>query len=61
MEIGQDLVVEGKNAGIVTSTASGPHGHIALGFLKSTVLDEWPEQPPIITAGLETVALSDVF
>jgi aminomethyltransferase len=36
---GSQLQANGKNAGIVTSTAVGPHGTIGLGYVKTAVLD----------------------
>jgi len=36
---GSDLTANGKNAGILTSTAIGPDGPVALGYVKTAVLE----------------------
>lgn len=37
---GADIMADGKHAGTVTSTAVGPRGVVALGYVKTAVLDE---------------------
>jgi len=61
LKIGQELLVGGKRAGIVTSTASGPVGHIALGFLKSAALEAMDELHPIVSAGDKTLEITAVY
>ena len=39
VEIGASLQVNGKTAGTITSTAVGPHGPIALGYVKTSMLE----------------------
>jgi folate-binding protein YgfZ len=36
---GADITADGKKAGIITSAAVGPNGAVALGFVKTAVLD----------------------
>lgn len=37
---GSDLMLAGRHAGTVTSAANGPIGPVALGYVKTSVLDE---------------------
>ena len=37
---GADILADGKSVGTVTSTAVGPQGSVALGYVKTAVLDE---------------------
>lgn len=37
---GAEIMAEGKNAGAITSAAMGPQGAVALGYVKTAVLDE---------------------
>ena len=39
VEVGATLQVEGKTAGTVTSTAVGPHGAVALGYVRTSMLE----------------------
>jgi aminomethyltransferase len=63
VEIGQALVVAGKNGGTITSTAAGPRGYLALGFIKSSILTDASsfDQQPILIAGEVTLEISAVF
>ncbi|NIP27138.1 MAG: glycine cleavage system protein T, partial [Phycisphaerae bacterium] len=47
LEIGAEIRADGKKAGQVTSTADGPQGALALGYVKSAFL----ENGHTITAG----------
>ncbi len=39
VEAGSALTANGKNAGTLTSTAVGPNGSVALGYVKTAVLE----------------------
>lgn len=43
LEAGEELRVDGKKAGTITSAAGGPAGHLALGFIKTSFLGEGKE------------------
>jgi folate-binding protein YgfZ len=40
LEVGEELQVDGKKAGSITSAAGGPVGFLGLGFIKTAFLDE---------------------
>lgn len=40
LQVGEELLVDGKIAGTITSAAGGPSGHLALGFVKTSFLGE---------------------
>jgi aminomethyltransferase len=44
LEAGEELRVDGKKAGTITSAAGGPAGHLALGFIKTAFLGEGDDQ-----------------
>jgi tRNA-modifying protein YgfZ len=50
LEPGADITADGKKVGTITSAAVGPHGPVALGYLKTAVLEE-PESLPELKAG----------
>lgn len=50
VEAGMEIAAEGKAAGVITSAAVGPQGPIALGYVRTAVLNADP--PPTLTAGL---------
>ena len=43
VEVGAKLTAAGKNAGVITSTAIGPNGVVALGYVKTAVLEKGSE------------------
>jgi aminomethyltransferase len=55
VEAGVELKVGERRAGSITSAADGPIGPLAMGFVKSSVLEEHS----ILKAGSTSVALSD--
>ena len=40
LSAGTDITANGKNAGSITSAAAGPHGSVALGYVKTTLLED---------------------
>lgn len=38
--VGSDIKANGRKVGVVTSAASGPEGHFALGYVKTAALDD---------------------
>ena len=52
---GSDLTLAGRTVGIVTSAADGPHGPLALGYLKTSILDE--DLSPLAANGIPTTLL----
>jgi tRNA-modifying protein YgfZ len=50
LEPGADITAGGKKVGTITSAAVGPHGPVALGYLKTAVLGE-PESLPELKVG----------
>lgn len=40
LPVGEELLVDGKKAGTITSSAGGPGGNLALGFVKTAFLGE---------------------
>jgi tRNA-modifying protein YgfZ len=55
VEPGADITADGKKVGTITSAAVGPHGPVALGYLKTAVLEQ-SSPPPVIQA--DTIAVS---
>lgn len=49
VEAGMGITAEGKAAGLITSAAVGPQGPVALGYVRTAVLNADP--PPPLTAG----------
>lgn len=50
IEAGSDITAVGKKVGMVTSTAVGPNGPVALGYVKTAVLEN-AEAPQALMAG----------
>jgi tRNA-modifying protein YgfZ len=54
---GADITAGGKKVGTITSAAVGPGGPVALGYVRTAVLEE-TEAPPELKAGAVPIALA---
>ncbi|HEX6384481.1 MAG TPA: glycine cleavage T C-terminal barrel domain-containing protein [Anaerolineae bacterium] len=50
VEVGAEITADGRKAGTVTSAAIGPHGPVALGYVKTAALDA--DEPTLSAEGV---------
>jgi aminomethyltransferase len=63
IDVGQTITIDGKKAGSITSSAEGPGGYLALGFIKSSLLPDQGEEESQATveAGEIPLKISHVY